>query len=337
MYRYRDYGLERQKAARPWIRWAVVVFSLIFLGYLTVIWVHQGRSIPNATSTVGGPSDLPEDIYAIAVLYNTNNKDLLFEITGVVDSVIAVRTDGSIVAGHEFLNRAPRPPGWFLPTTIGSLYIRQDDTIRTKRIYATKTGLAVSMPKIDTISLPLHPEVILGIHCTNDCLIPGTNGLLPKGSDLLSINDNLVIATNTRASESLLSFIQESSKSRNPIQRERQTIDGRVVTELVSAEEIPTTVIDSALGIVYTGGDRFGWFHRQPNVQPEQKQFIATTSKELLNEYVREISTLSWTSTVCGKHPAVFYKQAFLPMLAENSPNTVTIVRTASSWELCLD
>ncbi|PIR47423.1 hypothetical protein COV06_03115 [Candidatus Uhrbacteria bacterium CG10_big_fil_rev_8_21_14_0_10_50_16] len=334
MYRYRDNYLDTQQSARPWIRWAAVVLYLLLVGYLAITWIHQGNAIPNASSSIGGAVTLPEDDYAIAIFFNTDQKELLFNVTGLVGQAFAVKNDGSIVSINQMVPSAPRPPAWFLPTTVGVVYVREGDTVTTRRLFRIKNGIAVSMPGQKAIQIPIHPNATIGIHCSNNCSIPGTSLVLPEGLDLISTDHQLMIATDAKNRASFMQFIYVSSKQQNPIERDRLTNDGRTISELVPADTIDTIITDEALQTHYTGGTTFGWYYQ---INEDRDVLLASTSTDLLNEYTSEMSTATWTNTICEKHPVSFYRYHSLPMLEENTQSTYTLVRSINSWRICAE
>ncbi len=332
MYRYRDHHLATQQVARPWMGWAAVVFGALVLVYLGVIWGMQGRALPNATSSVGGDIELPSDIYAVAVLFNDSQKDLLFELTGVVDQTIAIRTDGTIVPGGDLSLAAPRPAGWFWPSTIGAAYIKEGDRVAIRRIADTRDGLRVPMPYVTPIQTPIHPEANFGTRCEETCDLPGVEPVGLSPVDVLKAGEDTIVSADTDQLGLLHRFAQESAKLRNPVEQVRRTADGNRVTELVPAQNMEAIAVAGDTSTFQIGGEAFSWFYRE---RAGIDTLIVTTI-DILDDYQNSLSTETWTNKLCGRQPAVFIKQDIEPTLASESHTSLVLMRSTRDWRICL-
>lgn len=321
MYRYSEQYFTKQQTTRPWMHWVAVVFCVALLAWMSFTWVRQGNLLPGDVQDIGAHVELPEDTYAVVVLFNEQYRDLAFELTSVPHIEIAVGANGSFRSAKDLLAQSARPAGWFFPNTAGVAYIRDGDAVRTKRIAKTTQGLEFAMPYTQPMQHPFLETASVGLRCDKSCLLEGSD--VPVGAiDVSREGENVYISADATQKDALLTYARTSGKLFNPIEQTRRTQDGNRITELVPAQEL--TEVEAG-NTTLIGGEQHTW-----QLQEIDDRVVLTNTEE----GAKDLSTLPWTNQVCGKQPVQFYSPVSLPELADNS---VSLVRTSRSWLLCVD
>lgn len=321
MYRYSEQYFTKQQTTRPWMRWVAVVFCVVLLAWMSFTWVRQGDLLPGDVQDIGAHIELPEDTYAVIVLFNEQYRDLAFELTGVPQIEIAVGANGSFSSAEGLLAQSARPAGWFFPNTTGVAYVRDGDAVRTKRIAKTAQGLEFSMPYTPPMQHPFLETATVGLRCNGSCLLEGSDTPV-EGLDVSREGESVYISTSIQQKGALLDYARTSGKLFNPIKQTRRTRDGNRITELVPAEEL--TEVEAG-NTTLIGDEQHTW-----QLQQIEDRVVLTNTKD----GATDLSTLPWTNEVCGKRPVQFYSPNSLPELADNS---VSLIRTSRSWLLCVD
>lgn len=333
MYHEVTHPATHNKAARPLVRWAVFASVVGLCLYLGWTWVAQGAMDPRIVDAVNRTPELPENIYALAVLSPDSPRQAVQSITGISSSSIAVTLEGQFVEGNDLPATLGRASGWFLPTTTGFLYVRDGDRVLTKRIAQHGSTLSIPMPYTAPMSATIHPDATSGTLCTDTCA--GTHNIsVPQDMELLVVGGNTVILGPHSQRDTLITYVEAITAFAIPLESPQRAQDGNTYTELVPAVDVSQETI--APGIRRIGSDTYGWFYNEAPGSDAGGMFILSTSQNILSEYINQLSTKTWTNKLCGRNPATFYVQDIPQTFAKNPTIAYAIVRSARSWSLCV-
>jgi len=346
-------NVQTTMTARPRISRAVVGFVLILIiGFLSVQWSRTG--IAGNSASVGGSTTLNDDYIAVLALYSmVDDDDMINRIKahfhfGASESMFALRNNGEFISvspkdQDTVIGSVTRPHMWFLPGTIGALYVRRENgEVSSSRVRSDGGRLFANVGEfVEPITRNIPAGAITGGHfsCIDEC--PSINVLgaqiIPDvgiGSfDFYSVLDDdhlesvFTFPVDTRDS-AVKGFASDILKRTQPEVVSRTLANGVEIEEIVPGDFVVSQ--DLGDGVLKYGDDDSVLFLKKT----DYGSFLMS-SDDLLQEY-SDMSTPVWTSKFCVRDPAYFFPVNFSSTFAENSVSPFYIVRGSRSWNICL-
>ena len=317
--------MQPHTTTRPWIGRVVAVLVCMLVLYAGVLWFYQGSAIPEADGQIGVGAELQEGTYAAVVLFSDKYRDLAFAATGVPHTTLAVQKDGSIVSGEGRIITGTRPSWWFLPSTIGVAYVQSGSTTVARRVSLLNGQIHVQAPRVQALELGIHPDALLAVRCQGSCPILEDHWL--QDVEVQQVHGEALLKAAHLSS--VEPYLEVSAKRRNAEAVERTTQDGRVIQELVPLETLERESVTET--ITRMGGEQFSWWIYLGD------DVLVSSSQELLQEAISQLSTPTWTNKRCDSTLSGYYNPNSQLELANSQAASPVLVRTTRSWMLCTE
>lgn len=319
--------------------WALLIVLLVFMG---VRWHAQQAHNPFLIPTVGASASLSEGTEALIVLFrssrNNHPLDTLRSAFLTTDArVIALNERGGIVdvTGDidSYGSKLARPHGWFLPGTVGAVYARDGNRVRTARLRYADGGLSTALSHGGKPIASVLSDAILGayVDCEAGCDLTafGLHDPLADFGGAANIfqhtDGHLLLVADIDQESSIVALLDAHARFTNPETQEKRLPDGTTYQELIPAETVDRSTMGNYDRI---GGDLFSWY-----VARDDNKIYASTSERV----VSDLSTLSWTNSICGIRPTFYTHVNSSLTLDEQTAQEIFFVQGRKRLRICLE